>query len=507
MRKTLVTLLLLSLLLSIFAPSISAAEKQDTWLFDEMFTFRMMRPEVSNQPFPKENPVLKEIKEKYGVDIKLELVPTDYDEKVKTLIASGDMPEVMIVGRSAIAVNMQGHGQFLKVSDYFDIMPNYLERQKSNPNFERLATSDGSHYYLQPATVFRYTGATAPAIRKDIFEETGLPMPENYDELYTLLKKIKELHPDTFPISSRWDYSRIFDTMAYPMGSGSRMYYEPRLDKWVYGWVAEDFKEVVQYFHNLYADGILDPDYSINESTNFRERYSSGVSSFHFENGSFLFNYNAVLPEESKFIPMELPKNKYGEQRQIGWGLFNYDDAVIVSIDAEEPEKIMKVLDWFFSPEGIELTNWGKEGETFFINADSERELIPEYVAQFASATDPWRSFMASWGFGQLGIAMVVDELTAEPFIDDEAKSFYKFWADRQYTDPIMEPSFTGEELEEIGEITAAIEMIIAPQLEGMVTGSVSIDTFEAVAQQVKDAGATRLEEIYNNAEQRMKNN
>jgi len=144
------------------------------------------------------------------------------------------------------------------------------------------------------------------------------------------------------------------------------------------------------------------------------------------------------------------------------------------------------------------------EGVTFTYNEDGERELLPEYIAQFMDAPDPWRSFMGSWGFGQLGLALTIDGKTQAPFLDEEALSFYTFWGSRQFTPPMMEPSFTEEEIEEIGEINAAIEAIIAPALEGMVTGSVSIDTFDAVAAQVRAAGATRLEEIYNGAEARM---
>ncbi|MNC29239.1 hypothetical protein D3C75_774820 [compost metagenome] len=41
----------------------------------------------------------------------------------------------------------------------------------------------------------------APLIRSDILEQNGLQAPTNTDELYTLLKKLKELYPDSYPLT------------------------------------------------------------------------------------------------------------------------------------------------------------------------------------------------------------------------------------------------------------------------------------------------------------------
>ncbi len=501
--------LVLALVLSLGSICAIADGPKDTWLFDEPVTITYMRPETSNQPFPEDNAVLNWISDNLGVNIDLILVMSDYEDKCKTLIATGDMPDIMVVDREPVAVAMQGEGQFLKVSDYFDLMPNYLEAQKDNVNFKRLMTADGDAYYLLTSTFFRYTGATAPAVRMDMLAASGLGTPVTFDDVYALLKNLKEQDPNSFPVSSRWSYSRIFETWAYPMGSGFEMYYEPRESKWIYGSITEDFKEIVSYFHNMYVDGILDPDFSINESSNFKERYAAGSSSYHFENSSFLMNYNAILADsvgkEAYFDLTPVPTNKYGESRQIGWGKFNYDDAILVNGDAKNPEQIVKVIDWFYSPKALEITNWGIEGVSFRYTEDGKRELIPEYAEQFIGTSDPWRSFMGSMGLGQLGLAMYIDEGTQAYYLDDVSAAQYDYIAnDKAYAEPIMAPAFTDDELVELAELRTEIEAIIAPALEGMVTGAVSIDTFDDMAAKVRNAGATRIEEIYNNAEARM---
>lgn len=504
--------LLLALLMVMGTVSAVAEEKKDTWLFDEMVTIEIMRPETANQPFPEQNPVLDWIRENKGVDIKLTLVMSDYADKCKTLIATGDMPDVMLLDRAGVAVPMQSEGMFLCVSDYFDQMPNYMKAQEKNVNLYRFGTAEGKSNYLLTATAFRYTGATAPAVRMDMLAKSGMEAPKNYEELYALLKNLKEQNPDGFPVSSRWSYSRVFETMAYPMGSGWDMYWEPRENKWVFGPATDDFKDVVAYFAQMYADGILDPDFSVNESGNFKERFSAGVSSYHFENSSFLMGYNPILKDsvgpDAYFDLTPVPANKYGESRQVGWGLYNYDDAIVVNGDAENPEQIIKILDWFYSEEALELTNWGIEGVSFRYNEEGKRELIPEYVAPYMESADPWRAFMGSMGLGQLGLAMYVDESTQEMFLDEVSAAQYQYIAnDPAYTEPVMAPSFTDDELAELAEIKANIEPIMAPALEGMITGSVSIDTYADMVAQIKDAGYERMEEIYNAAEARMAGN
>ena len=46
------------------------------------------------------------------------------------------------------------------------------------------------------------------------------------------------------------------DTMAYPLGSGSTMYYDEDLGGvWIYGPAHENFKEVLSYLNKLYTEG------------------------------------------------------------------------------------------------------------------------------------------------------------------------------------------------------------------------------------------------------------
>jgi putative aldouronate transport system substrate-binding protein len=496
------------------SPATTTDAGKSAWIADQEFTVTLMRPETSNQPFPKDNPILAEIKKRLGVNVDLQLVTSDYEAKCAALIGSDDMPDVMVVARAETAVAFAGSGSFLCVSDYYNVMPNYQDRMKLDVNYQRVGTAEGKFYYLIPSSVFVYTGATAPAIREDILKETGLPIPTTYEELNTVLHKIKDLYPNDFPWSSRWSYQKLFQDCAYAMGTGFEMYYDPDIDggKWVYGTVRPEFKDAVAYFAQLYKDGILDPDFAVNESSAYKEKYASGRSTFFFGNGTFLMNFNSTLASsigpDAKFVPMNLLKTKTGVQRQQAWSQYNKDDGIIISKNVKNPENVMKFLDWFYSEDGITLTNWGIEGQTYQVNASGDKEVIPAVADQFRSAPDPWRAFMASWGFGQLGLAMTYDERTQAPYLDDASKAFYDFWAaDKNYDDMLIDPPFTEAELEEINQIRSTINPIIDPAIEGMITGAVSLDTFETTAAQVKAAGADRLEELYNAAEARMKSN
>jgi len=93
-------------------------------------------------------------------------------------------------------------GMFLAVSDYMDQIPNFSKYVQENPEIKRLYI-DGKLYRF-PVGVQNHVQLTqAPVIRTDILQKLNLAVPTTFDELYAVLKKMKEAYPDSYPFSSR----------------------------------------------------------------------------------------------------------------------------------------------------------------------------------------------------------------------------------------------------------------------------------------------------------------
>ena len=68
--------------------------------------------------------ITKELEKRTGVDIVITEIPTaTQNQKVSTIIASGELPEIMNAGTQANKVGPQG--AFVALDEYIDLMPNF----------------------------------------------------------------------------------------------------------------------------------------------------------------------------------------------------------------------------------------------------------------------------------------------------------------------------------------------------------------------------------------------
>lgn len=470
-------------------------------------TLRYMLGEHASQPVDPESPIFKEIENKTGVKLIVEAVPgSDYEQKANTLIATGDMPDIMRLSYS-VAKNYAASGHFVAISDYFDIMPNYKRLVESDPQQKKLFIEGKMYTFTVMARHLNRMGRV-PMIRMDMIKDLNLKVPDNFDELYEVLKAFKEAHPDSIPWTNRNGTANLLSAIAFPMGATYNIEYDPDVNggQWTYGTVRPEFKEVLAYVNKLYKEGILDPDYAVNTPQQWQEKLSSGKSFFYYDNGSFAINFNKALEAEGykdAFGPLPIMENSKGQRRTWYYEPHWYGTCYVVSSKVEDPENVMRFFDWLYSDEGADVTNFGVEGVHYTKEGD-EYVIESSLVEEAMKEADPWRSYMSKLGSGLLCFAPYVDERTQWPFMSDYVKSWYDQWAnDEGMIEPVLAPSFTAEELERIKELQTKIDTILTQELDKFIMGELPLDEFDSLVEKAKEAGVDELVEIYNNAEAR----
>ena len=110
------------------------------------------------------------------------------------------------------------------------------------------------------------SGCTAATkIEKLPMEDNGRIIVEVENEDYAL--KLKELYPESTPISNRFYTNNImagiagaYNTIAgWTLGDG--MFYDEKQDNWVFAPTTDNWKQFVTYARELYASGALDPEF------------------------------------------------------------------------------------------------------------------------------------------------------------------------------------------------------------------------------------------------------
>lgn len=471
-------------------------------------TIQLLRGEHPAQALKQDTPVLKEIFANTGVKIDLQPVPgSNYDEKKKILIATNNIPDVLSVSSSDL--NEFGRtGIFLEISKYLDQMPNFKKVIQDNPEIKRLYV-DGKLYGFPVAVQNNIQLGKALVMRTDILKKLNLEAPKTFDELYTVLKKMKEAYPDSTPWSSRGMGSFI-DALSLGMGSGYGLYFDPDINggSYVYGTNKPEFKEVLSYLNKLYSEKLLDPDFSVNTQQKWAEKLSSGKSFFYYDNNSFALNYNDALKQinpEFKLEVIPYLKNSKGKTRGFLYARGWLGDNYAISSKVKDPEAIIKMYDWLYSPQGAEISNFGKKGETYEV-VNGQPKIIESLVDKYKKSADPVRVMQSEIGAGLLAISPLVDE---RPNMQVSSPDLVR-WSEQlkkdpgAYVVPGIGPSLSKEESEKVKQIRSKMDPLEQDVVK-FIMGAKPLSEFDKFAESLKTAGTPELEKIYNDALARTK--
>ena len=268
-----------------------------------------LRYEHPNQAVVTDSVAVQEILKRKNIKINLQSVPqSNYDDKKKTLIATNTIPDVILVDQSDVAT-FADSGIFLDLTLYLEQgkMPNLAQRIKEVPDVNKLRV-DGKLYGFPMLTYWNFYNGQLPMIRTDVLNELGLTAPTTYDELFDVLKAIKQAYPDSYPFTTRAANGKngtqaLINPIAFGFGSGytnitgTPIYYDPKDDAYKFGPFAPEFKEAIAYLHKLYNEKLLDPDYAVNTSQIWQEKLSSNKAFFFMDNTGFATNFMSALRE------------------------------------------------------------------------------------------------------------------------------------------------------------------------------------------------------------------
>ncbi|WP_308636511.1 extracellular solute-binding protein [Paenibacillus silvisoli] len=520
-QRKMAIVLILCLLLSVLAVACSSNSKEsdntgttssespasnsDGEAAKEEVTVRWMRGENPAQAIMTKTPVLEEILKQTGVKIDLEPVPgSNYLDKKSALLSTNNIPDIMGVEAGEV-VRYAKTGMFVPISDYLDQMPNFSKIVEENPEIKKLSV-DGKLYSFPITENYKIQGGKALLIRTDILEKLGLKAPTTFDELYTVLKAMKEANPDSYPFTTRG--MSFMDAFSLGMGSGYGITYDDKTNAYFYGLNKPAFKDVLAYLNKLYAEKLLDPDFAINTKENWDQKLSTGKSFFYYDNNSFAVNYNKALQEvdpNAKFDLIPYLKNGKGETKgwlyPKGWLVDNY----VISSKTKNPEALIKMFDWMYGPEGTLATNFGIQGDTYEL-VDGKPQMTKSIIDKYSSSADPVRTMLSEIGLGLLALSVHVDE---GPMVQSSSPDLVR-WGEKLIADPgayyapSLAPVFTEEETETMKDISSKLS-ILQEDVVKFIIGTKPLSDFDAWAKKLTDAGADQLESIYNAALQRAK--
>ena len=395
----------------------SAAESKKPGKVDtsEEVTMTLMFGEHATELYHEDTWVITPwVKEKYNVKLDITAVPSsDWATKRSTTISSQDIPDLLMGVARDVANEYGPKGTFLNLHDYLDYMPNLQKCMEGFPLLKTWMSYSDTEMYSQATTLATEGAVNMTAyyiqfIRKDIMDECGITeMPKTFDDLYNVLKAMKEKYPNAYPWINRQKFNMIVNVFApglgfdcSPMACNNTGWGVWKEDSKEFTSIMEEenFRWFLEWMSKLYKEGLIDPSYASDDTTTWQDKLTTSQGFFSVDYFSRPDTMNlAGKKNYDKFDlePMLTPALEGGQQKiyaNVGVGGSN-----VFNGKCENPERLAAMLDgWYYSEEGCLLMTYGVEGKTYTKNADKTLSKI--YTDEIATSLD----FDAAYGVNYL---------------------------------------------------------------------------------------------------------
>jgi len=324
--------------------------------------------------------VWKTIKNHTNIDFQVIPVPlASYKEKMATTIASGDLPDVMGL-RSYDTVDEYGpQGAFLSFDKYIEDgkMPNFVKVLENIPPAMLLATSPNGKRYSAPRIYETPRMDEAFLCRVDIFEKNNITRePKDLDEFYQVLKKLKELYPDSTPYLSRWGTEHMLSGFSHITNTNYGIFLNPETDQYEFGGDSQAFKDTIAFIAKLYKEGLMDKDFATLSDEEYHEKLISNKAFVAFDyQATGFYESSKELADEGWWWGAMLPPEYNGKKRgyPVLQGYFGYVKSI--SSKTKYKEELINFIDWTYSEEGKQALMFGIEGEDYAKKSDNTIDM------------------------------------------------------------------------------------------------------------------------------------
>ena len=479
--------------------SASVSNSESVPLFSEPVTLSMLTPSHASWPFQEDWYVVDLIKEYTNVDLKVTAVDTSgFDEKLNLTMASGELPDLMVLIGNKAVQQYGSQGAFVNILDYIDQMPNFKAwYEKNTAHALNYMSADGGLYQF-PQQGVTETNRRGWLYRADIFEELGLEAPTTQDEFYDVLVKLKEAYPNSYPLAFRSFTGGMaqlnmlapsWGTSFIDADSNTYLGYDEDSGEWVFGPTSSEFKEMLEFYNKLYKEGLLLPNFLTIDTKGWQDVMANSDSFITIDYLSRIDFFNKAMRESNpEFTMAYMVPPAFNED--VG-NQFAYSAKVllgfVVSSQTKHLDEALAYIDWMYSDEGRELLTWGRPGDLYTEDAAGNRTW-----KEFSTAAE----MKQATGFETFGFYQRYDfngELsTFSPECRSATEEARKYDLPQQ---PVL--AFNDEEQSIVNTVGTNVKTFVDEQVSKFLLGERSFDEWDSYVAEVEALGLADLKAVH----------
>lgn len=452
------------------------------------------------------------VQEKTGTRLTINTIPdVDYIEKRNLMIAGGNIPDIMYVNSAQDVMKFAKQGILLALDTLIDTSAPNIARYMTPEERKKVQCSDGKVYSIPRFydKTIQYYGWMA---RKDILDANGISVPQTLDEFYDMLKRLKKIYPESYPfivrnsVRDEMSIYRVFRGLFGEDNLGYPNYLFFRDEKWKISGMEETSKEILLFIRKLYTERLIDPEFSIISTQQWEQEITTGKS---FVTHDYMlraeyFN-NAVRDKNPDFnldiIPVPkkegITPSQWVPDKLVDWAQF------VINSKTADPDGAIRFMDFFYSPEGVDLTNWGIEGKTYEV-VGNKKQFLPNVItaSNHKGTVDIKKDYLVQYIFMGVVDADAYKQLN----LGKNSLAGFELYEKYNYNmkiPPYVTSAFTQEEADKVTQIKPLIEKHIVENFTEFIMGTRSFDEWEEFQEELKILGVEDLLKIYQDAYER----
>ena len=491
------------------------AETVDLPITDEVTTFSMWCGAPPGGLSVVGSPIMEYITEKTNISLELlEQNMMTANEKFNLMVASQDYPDIISgFDESYSGGAVKGYEDDV-IIDLTDLMeenaPNYMAYiQQDQQNYRDAYNDDGQMLFMNGYNDY-YVQARGNVIRQDLLDKLGLDIPVTYDDYHNVLEAFKNdgiEYPIWMPQAVQGGalLSAGFGVSGYTLQQSGTHFFQK--DGTVYSsFLTEEYKEFLKLMAQWYSEGLMAKDfYAIVDDMGSASEPAilNGNVGIWYHMADKIGTYNKSASVEG-FHAVGLA-DAVQQEGDISHFYQNEGSSkttnkgISISVQAEDPENILRFFDWFFTKEGSTVANYGIEGTSFEYDAEGN----PQYTDLIANNPDyTFQQIALLYCWADIPTIVDRDRSFQATYTQDslDAIELYGKSTDGAYEMPTR-LSFTAAESDEYASTIGDIETRADEQIVRFVIGELNFDSdWDDFVQELKDMGLERCVELKQDA-------
>ncbi|TDF94029.1 extracellular solute-binding protein [Paenibacillus piri] len=365
------------------------------------FAIRMFAPNFEAEALKSNNEIVQAIQNYTGAKLSISWIPKSaYDDKVAASIASGDVPQALIIqnDRTQFIIESVRSGFFWEIGPF---LKDYKNLSGLDPGILNNISVEGKIYGLYRARDLATGGFI---VRKDWLDRLNLKEPRTMEDLYQVMKAFTRNDPDangkndTVGLAlNKLDIKPAtpggFDLIVSYFGGPNG--WEVNADgKFIPDIMTGAYLDALKFFKRLYAENLMNQDFAITSKA--RELVYKGKTGVFLESkAATVFEGEAKKHHPDALMePISRIAGPKGERLPAASGyngVFMFPKAS-VKTEAQLRE-ILAFFDKLLDPAMQDLFQWGIEGKHYkvengmYIRTDTKAYLANNDMHQIKLST------------------------------------------------------------------------------------------------------------------------